>query len=99
MRSISVFLLVLACSALPAAAEKNGPADSGRTGTDGLGMKEKMRGGAQLPIDMDEPMPIGMAREGMKKGDVKEHAMKKEAVMDEMMKQEEQKPGSERNIR
>jgi hypothetical protein len=32
-----------------------------------------------------------MAKKGMKKGDVKTRAKQKEAVMDEMMKQEEMK--------
>ena len=42
-------------------------------------------------MNMDEPMPTGMAKECMKKGDAKAHALKKEAVMDEMMKFEEMK--------
>lgn len=42
------------------------------------------------PIKMDEPMPIGMKREGMMKGDVKKSAEKKEAEMKPMMEQEEQ---------
>lgn len=54
-------------------------------------MNKIIRTESQQPMDMNEPMPIGMARKGMIKGDVKSHAMKKEAVMDEKMMQEEMK--------
>ena len=54
-------------------------------------MNRIIRTESQQHMDMNEPMPIGMARKGMKKGDVKSHAMKKEAVMDEKVVQEEMK--------
>ena len=47
-------------------------------------------------MKMDEPMPIGMKREGMMKGDVNKAAGKKEAEMKPMMEQEQQAmPGSD----
>ena len=84
---VAAFILVLACSAT-SAADKGAPVPSAArdAGTD---TKIKME--ASQPLNMDEPMPTGMAKKGMKKGDVKAHALKKEAVMDEMMKQEEMK--------
>jgi len=54
-------------------------------------MNKIIRIESQQPMDMNEPMPIGMVRNGVIKGDVKSHAMKKEAVMDEKMMQEEMK--------
>lgn len=39
-------------------------------------------------MNINEPMPTGMARKGIKIGDMKAHAMKKEAVIDEKMNQE-----------
>jgi len=49
---------------------------------------------AELPkhqptMKMNEPMPTGMAKEGMKKGDVKSSADKKAKAMRPMMEQEE----------
>ncbi len=41
------------------------------------------------PMRMDEPMPIGMKREGMMKGDVKKAAEKKAAEMKPLMEREE----------
>ena len=40
------------------------------------------------PMNMDEPMPIKMAKPGMKKGDVKTAAEKKEAEMKPMLERE-----------
>ena len=82
---ITAFILALACVLPSAAAEKNAPAASDAN-TDKMIKTE-----SRQPMKMDEPMPTGMAKKGMKKGDVKAHAKKKEAVMDEMMKQEEMK--------
>jgi len=82
---IAGFILVLACSAT-SAADKGAlvPSAAGDADTD-MQIKKESR----QPMNMDEPMPTGMAKKGMKKGDVKAHALKKEAAMDEMMKQEE----------
>lgn len=40
------------------------------------------------PMNMDEPMPTKMAKPGMKKGDVKKAAEKKEREMKPMMDKE-----------
>jgi hypothetical protein len=88
-RLITEFILALACALPSVAAEKNAPAGSGQAGPGEVMMNNMIRTESQQPMDMNEPMPIGMARKGMKKGDVKAHAMKKGAVMDEMMKHEE----------
>ena len=40
------------------------------------------------PMKMDEPMPTKMAKPGMKKGDVKKAAQKKEREMKSMMDKE-----------
>ena len=40
------------------------------------------------PMKMDEPMPIKMKKPGMKKGDVKKAAEKKERAMKAMMDKE-----------
>ena len=40
------------------------------------------------PMNMDEPMPAKMAKPGMKKGDVKKAAEKKEREMKPMMDKE-----------
>ena len=86
---IAAGILALAGSLASAAAEKNAPAASGHAGASEAGMNEMIKTESQQHMDMNEPMPTGMARKGMKKGDVKAHARKKEAVMDEMMKKEE----------
>jgi hypothetical protein len=39
-------------------------------------------------MNPEEPMPIGMSKEGMKKGDVTEGAKQKRKYMEEMMQQE-----------
>jgi hypothetical protein len=82
---VAAFILVLAGSAT-SAADKGAPVPSAAGDTD---TKIKME--SRQPMNMDEPMPTGMAKKGMKKGDVKARALKKEAAMDEMMKQEETK--------
>ena len=88
---IAALVLTLACSPPAPAADKNAPAAPAQAGAGDAGMNETMRTESRQPMNMNQPMPTGMARKGMKKGDVKAHAMKKEAVMDEMMKQEEMK--------
>lgn len=42
----------------------------------------------RTPMDMDQPMPTGMAKPGMKKGDVKNSAEKKQTEMEKMMGEE-----------
>jgi hypothetical protein len=42
----------------------------------------------QKSMKMDEPMPTGMAKPGMKKGDVKVNAGRKETEMEKMMQEE-----------
>ena len=90
-RIVAAFILALACSHPSTAAEQSAPVASGDppTGSDADMNKTTMETGK--PMNMDEPMPTGMAKPGMKKGDVKAHAKKQEAAMDEMMKQEEMK--------
>ena len=43
---------------------------------------------AGKPMNMDEPMPIKMMKPGMKKGDVKEAADKKQREMKPMLEKE-----------
>ncbi len=88
---IAAGILALAGSLASVAAEKNAPAISGQAGTNEAKMSKMIETESQQHMDMNEPMPTGMARKGMKKGDVKAHARKKEAVMDEMMKNEKMK--------
>jgi hypothetical protein len=90
-RWISAFILAHACSLASFATEQNSPATPGQAGPGEVEMNEMIRSESQQPMNMNEPMPTAMARKGMKIGDVKAHAMKKEAVMDEKMKQEEMK--------
>ena len=91
------FILALACVLPSTAAEKNAPVSSGgqavgsNADQDTAHMNKTIKRESTQPMNMDEPMPTGMAKKGMKKGDVKTHAKKKEAAMDEMMKQEEMK--------
>jgi hypothetical protein len=89
---IAAFALALACSLPSAAAEPSAPVASGDqpTGRD-ADVNKTIRMESRQPMNMDEPMPTGMAKQGMKKGDVKAQAQKKEALMDEMMKQEKMK--------
>jgi hypothetical protein len=83
---VAAFILALACSA--SAADKGAPVPSAAGDAD---TDTKIKIESRQPMNMDEPMPTGMAKKGMKKGDVKAHALKKDAAMDEMMKQEEMK--------
>lgn len=92
----AAFLLMLVCSATSAADKSasdssGGPPAGSNADKDAARMNETTKMESRQPMNMDEPMPTGMAKEGMKKGDVKAHAKKKEAAMDEMMKQEEMK--------
>jgi hypothetical protein len=52
---------------------------------------------AVQPMRLEEPMPIGMRKEGMKKGDVMRAAKQKHKYMKEMMQQE--KAAAERGDR
>jgi len=88
-RFVAAFLLMLAGAAPSIAAEKGTPPAPDQAGASDAGMNRMIRSESEQPMDMNAPMPTGMAKKGMKKGDVKAHAMKKEAVMDKMMKQEE----------
>ena len=91
-RFVAAFILALACPLPSADAEQSAPGASGDqpTGRD-ADMNKTIKMESRKPMNMDEPMPTGMAKQGMKKGDVKTHAKKQEAVMEEMMKQEEMK--------
>lgn len=78
-------LLALSCLAPPHAhAEGGHDANSG-------GQEQALKSKPAKPMKMDEPMATGMAREGMKKGDIMEGAAKKEEAMKEMMRREEMK--------
>lgn len=93
----TTFILALACPLISAAAEKSAPVSSSGDATgsntekDTVHMNKPIEMESRQPMNLDEPMPTGMAKKGMKKGDVKARAMKKEAAMNEMMKQEEMK--------
>jgi hypothetical protein len=52
---------------------------------------------AVRPMKLDEPMPIGMSKEGTKKGDVRRAEKQKRKYMEEMMQQE--KAAAERRER
>ena len=89
-RFVAAFILALACPLPSAAAEQSVPGASGDQPTkSNANMNKTIKMESRQPMNMDEPMPTGMAKPGMKKGDVKDHAMKQEAVMDEKMKREE----------
>jgi len=45
----------------------------------------------EMPLKGDEPMPIGMKKEGMMKEDVKKDYKKKEPMIEEMMEKGETK--------
>jgi len=45
----------------------------------------------EMPLKGNEPMPIGMKKEGMMKEDVKKDYMKKEPMIEEMMEKGETK--------
>ena len=45
----------------------------------------------EMPLRGQEPMPIGMKKEGMMKEDVKKEYMKKEPMIEEIMEKEEMK--------
>jgi hypothetical protein len=91
----TTFTLALANPLMIAAVEKSAPVSSGDDPTSGsstdknaVDRNETIKNESKQPMNLDEPMPTGMAKKGMKKGDVKAHAKKKDATMDEMMKQE-----------
>jgi hypothetical protein len=88
---LAVLVLALTAPMGSVAAGNNAPPASGQAGAGEAGMEKMIRTESQQHINRNEPMPTGMAKKGMKKGDVKAHAQKKEAVMDEMMKKEEMK--------
>ena len=94
---IAPFILTLACALPSTAAERSAPVSSGdqpagsNADQDTARMNKTMKRKSTPPMNMDEPMPTGMAKKGMKKGDVKTRAKQKEAIMDEMMKLEEMK--------
>ena len=46
------------------------------------------------PMNMDEPMPTKMAKPGMKMGDVKKAAEKKDREMRDALKKEQQSAGT-----
>jgi hypothetical protein len=54
-------------------------------------------GSRAVPMRPEEPMPIGMRKEGMKQGDVMRAAKQKRKYMEEMMQQE--KANAERRDR
>ena len=45
----------------------------------------------EMPLRGQEPMPIGMKKEGMMKEDVKKEYMKKKPMIEEIMEKEEMK--------
>lgn len=94
---VVTFILALACPLASAAAEpgtrdsSGGQSAGSDTGKDATHVNKTIKMESRQPMNMNAPMPTGMAKQGMKKGDVKAEAMKKEAAMDQMMKQEEMK--------
>jgi hypothetical protein len=90
-RFIATFIVALAWPLPSLATEKNAPPAPSQTGAGDVVLNKMIRSESQQPMNMNQPMPTGMARKGMKKGDVKAHATKKEVFMHEKMKQEEMK--------
>lgn len=90
---IAALALAFAAPLASVAAGKNTPAASGPVGAGEVGMDKIIKTESQQRMNLNEPIPSGMAKKGMKKGDVKAHAQKQEAVMNEMMKWEEIKRG------
>jgi len=88
-RFVAASLLMLGFAAPSIAGGKNAPAAPDQTGD--REMNRMIRSESKRPMDMNAPMPTGMAKKGMKKGDVKAHAAKKQAILDEKMKREELK--------
>jgi hypothetical protein len=85
MRTTLVVPLLLALSSLaPPHSNAEGEHD-----TNSSSVKQSPKPKSGKPMKMDEPMATGMAREGMKKGDILESAAKKEKAMKEMMQREE----------
>ena len=85
-RFVAASFLMLAFTAPSIAGGKDAPVAPDQTGD--RAMNRMIRSESKQPMDMNAPMPTGMAKKGMKKGDVKAHAAKKEAVMERMMQQE-----------
>jgi hypothetical protein len=71
---------------VPAAWASNDPTAESSTATSGKAVI--MERDYQKSMKMDEPMPTGMAKPGMKKGDVKNSAEKKQTEMEKMMREE-----------
>ena len=65
------------------------------TGTDALSDDPPKAGTAKSkPMNMDEPMAGEMKKEGMKKGDVKKAAEKKDSEIRKMIEKEQQSAGT-----
>ncbi|MHB8534159.1 MAG: hypothetical protein ACYDBW_01785 [Sulfuricaulis sp.] len=91
-KKLVVAFILASCCPLPSfAAAKDGPPVSGHAGGGDAGMTQTIETESQQPMKMNQPMPSRMAKPGMKKGDVKARAMKKETIMDEMMGKEKMK--------
>jgi hypothetical protein len=82
------FALVTLCVAplVPAAWASGDPAAENNKATGGKAVIMEMD--YQKSMKMDEPMPTGMAKPGMKKGDVKNSAERKQMEMEKMMREE-----------
>ncbi|MGA7179878.1 MAG: hypothetical protein WBX11_09880 [Thiobacillaceae bacterium] len=74
---IAVFHLAASADSEPTAADN--PAGAGRS--------DFMQMDYQKSMKMEEPMPTGMAKPGMKKGEVKANAEKRETEIEKMMQE------------
>ncbi|MHB8743737.1 MAG: hypothetical protein ACYC9L_11495 [Sulfuricaulis sp.] len=91
----TTIILALACPHPSSATDKNtsvspsgNPAGS-NSNLDATNINNTIIMESSQPMNPNEPMPTGMAKQGMKTGDVKARAMKKESVIEPMMKQEQ----------
>lgn len=84
-RYLAVLLLCIAPLDRAALASGDDAAENSRAGAGGTVI---MPMEYQKSLNMDEPMPTGMAKPGMTKGDVKSSAERKKAEMEEMMREE-----------
>ncbi|MHB8622784.1 MAG: hypothetical protein ACYC9J_03740 [Sulfuricaulis sp.] len=91
----TTIILALACPYPSNATEKHtsvspsGNPTGSNSDLDATNMNNTIIMESSQPMNSDEPMPTGMAKQGMKTGDVKARAMKKESVIEPMMKQEQ----------
>jgi hypothetical protein len=86
MKGIFIVTILLGAAGFHPPAEA-GDQPSATAGKPTPGVPAAVESNHQKSMDMNAPMPTGMAKPGMKKGDVKKSAEKKEQKMEEIMHQ------------